>query len=366
MSDSKEAFEKIERQFTSSNSVDVERSTVLRADWELAKQYMNEQASRQALEGEPVLWWDENDVWDLDECVKKTPTSRHTIPLYTHPASCSENPNSSDHIADIRKFADGSQEEFETSTLKRFPGLDLSLDSDGDYGDLDAQQHWETWQASRQALDGGPVYVLLSCNSDSPEPTFVEIETEEGVSVSVPWHHHDGFDRVGPLYTHPASADGAEVWEKAMMAAIGEDGPESVADAIRRLKAGSVPSVMSERLDVLAQGLENLQRNSGSDAYQWGFVGAVLKDVKSMISDCVPQLEDRLTLGQRKAAQVGKTIGVLVQTPAGSVAAVTDLGRCTWLSQDVTGSGDLVHTCRLSRAMDGTCMSCGSKQEQGE
>ena len=44
-------------------------------------------ASRQALEGEPVLWWDENDVWDLDECVKKTPTSRHTIPLYTHPAS---------------------------------------------------------------------------------------------------------------------------------------------------------------------------------------------------------------------------------------------------------------------------------------
>ena len=43
--------------------------------------------SRQALEGEPVLWWDENDVWDLDECVKKTPTSRHTIPLYTHPAS---------------------------------------------------------------------------------------------------------------------------------------------------------------------------------------------------------------------------------------------------------------------------------------
>ena len=44
-------------------------------------------ASRQDFEGEAVLWWDENDVWDLDECVKKTPTSRHTIPLYTHPAS---------------------------------------------------------------------------------------------------------------------------------------------------------------------------------------------------------------------------------------------------------------------------------------
>jgi len=60
---------------------------------------------------------------------------------------------------------------------------------------------------SRPAIQGEPVYVLLSCNSDSPEPTFIEIETEKGVSVSVPWHHHDGFDRVGPLYTHPASAD---------------------------------------------------------------------------------------------------------------------------------------------------------------
>ena len=45
------------------------------------------QDSRQELESEPVLWWDENDVWDLDECVNKTPTSRHTIPLYTHPVS---------------------------------------------------------------------------------------------------------------------------------------------------------------------------------------------------------------------------------------------------------------------------------------
>jgi len=257
MSD-REAFEKIERKFTSSNSVDVERSTILRVEWELAKQYITEQASRQALDGEAVM--------------------------YTYP----------EFVAD---------------------------------------------------LEGQP----------------------EGTATMIPVTRHAGeTDLTAPLYTHPASTNGEEVWEKAMMAAIGEDGPESVADAIRRLKAGSVPSVMSERLDVLAQGLENLQRNSGSDAYQWGFVGAVLKDVKSMISDCVPQLEDRLTLGQRKAAQVGKTIGVLVQTPAGSVAAVTDLGRCTWLNQDVTGSGDLVHTCRLSRAMDGTCMSCGSKQEQGQ
>ena len=60
---------------------------------------------------------------------------------------------------------------------------------------IDDQQLY-THPARRQALEGEAVYVLLSCNSDSPEPTFIEIETEEGVSVSVPWHHHEGFDRV--------------------------------------------------------------------------------------------------------------------------------------------------------------------------
>lgn len=40
MSDAREAFEKIQRQFTSTNSIDVERATILRSDWELAKQYM--------------------------------------------------------------------------------------------------------------------------------------------------------------------------------------------------------------------------------------------------------------------------------------------------------------------------------------
>ena len=48
----------------------------------------------------------------------------------------------------------------------------------------------------------------------------------------------------------------------------------------------------------------------------------------------------RPTLGQRKAAQVGKTIGVLVQRDDGKVCAVTDLGRATWLNQDVTGEGE--------------------------
>jgi len=217
-----------------------------------------------------------------------------------------------------------SRKAFEASTAERFPGLDLSLDAEGDYDDLDAQQHWETWQASRQALDGGPVYVLLSCNSDSPEPTFVEIETEEGVSVSVPWHHHDGFDRVGPLYTHPASADGAEVWEKAMMAAIGEDGPESVADAIRRLKAGSVPEGFSSLAEATLAGCKCVLY--GKENRHWPC---------PIHASC-----KRPNLGQRKADQVGTTIGVLVQNKDGEVCAVTDLGRCTWLRQNVTGAGD--------------------------
>ena len=44
---------------------------------------------------------------------------------------------------------------------------------------------------------------------------------------------------------------------------------------------------------------------------------------------------DRPGLGQRKAAQVGPVIGVLVQNQDGKVAAVTDLGRVTWLPNDV-------------------------------
>ena len=64
---------------------------------------------------------------------------------------------------------------------------------------------------------------------------------------------------------------------------------------------------------------------------------------------------DRPTLGQRKADQVGKTIGVLVQRDDGKVAAVTDMGRCTWLSQGVTGAGDGVSVPDI----ENECPACG-------
>jgi len=88
--DSKEAFDKIERKFTISNSIEVDRSIILRADWELAKQYMIEQASRQALEGEPVAyqyWWPESPR-QVTVCKAKDLPSTHpdliVVPLYTH------------------------------------------------------------------------------------------------------------------------------------------------------------------------------------------------------------------------------------------------------------------------------------------
>jgi len=78
-----------------------------------------------------------------------------------------------------------------------------------------------------------------------------------------------------------------------------------------------------------------------------------------------PASADRPSLGQRKAAQVGKTIGVLVQRDDGEVCAVTYLGRCTWLNQDVTGAGDEVSvpTHALVYEYDGAvqCLHCGAQ-----
>ena len=72
--------------------------------------------------------------------------------------------------------------------------------------------------------------------------------------------------------------------------------------------------------------------------------------------------ESRPSLGQRKAAQIGQTIGVLAQNKEGRVCAVTDLGRCTWLSEDVTGAG----VCLCGEVKWQDCPLHGSKQEQSE
>jgi hypothetical protein len=52
---------------------------------------------------------------------------------------------------------------------------------------------------------------------------------------------------------------------------------------------------------------------------------------------------ERPSLGERKGAQVGTKIGVLVQRDGGGVMAVTDLGPVTLLNQNVTGPGEDVN-----------------------
>lgn len=46
---------------------------------------------------------------------------------------------------------------------------------------------------------------------------------------------------------------------------------------------------------------------------------------------------ERSSLCLRKATFIGETIGLLAQKEDGSVAAITDMGRVTWLKQDVIG-----------------------------
>ena len=179
---------------------------------------------------------------------------------------------------------------------------------------------------------------------------------------------------VAEIYTHPASTSGERVWEMAMMAAIGEDGPKSVADAIGKLKAGSVPEGWriepfygfdGQGISVLwpdGRGGAHIRTNDPNNS----IAHDVLHDLaQALVFGSQPDSAETVIpvsrLGQRKAAQVGTTIGVLVQTPAGSVAAVTDLGRCTWLNQDVTGASLPAH--KRVYEYDGAfeCVDCGSQ-----
>jgi hypothetical protein len=94
MSNSKSAFEKIERHFTSGNSIEVERATILRSDWELAKQYMPASAQDG---GEPVAWLcirPDGEPWgavtnqvSVDLWMRLGSLGRTVCPLYTRPPS---------------------------------------------------------------------------------------------------------------------------------------------------------------------------------------------------------------------------------------------------------------------------------------
>jgi len=101
-------------------------------------------------------------------------------------------------MSDREVFEKWAKEEAK-KTSRGFNELTLERDysSPDYYAKLWVNAAWRGWQASRQALS--------SCSEN-------------------------------PNSCGPASTNSEEVWEKAMMAAIGEDGPRSVADAISRLQ----------------------------------------------------------------------------------------------------------------------------------
>ena len=129
----REAFERIERHFNSGNTVKVEQSVIKRADWILAKGHIK--ACRQAL------------------------------------SSCSEIPNSSDHITDAGEMVGSRQ------ALEGEPAM-WSLSFNGK-----PANHFTTYPTRGKAED-----YIARCKIGEKEPEKVNIE-------------------VVPLYTHPASAD---------------------------------------------------------------------------------------------------------------------------------------------------------------
>ena len=181
--------------------------------------------------------------------------------------------------------------------------------SDQAYSFHETNRSWLSWQASRQALDSGEPFAYA--HEDENRKDFITSKVKAFLSGLA--NHGGGFHRpvdIGerytiPLYHHPAScseiansldpascpeipdscgpasADGAEVWEKAMMAAIGEDGPRSVADAISKLKAERVPDVEYFRAlqdaFYIIQADANTEQNYGSLCR----IGSVLAKLKA-------------------------------------------------------------------------------------
>ena len=187
--------------------------------------------------------------------------------------------------------SDIEREEFEQAVADKWSdSYKFTRFGDEDYYDEVLEGMWWGWQASRQALEGEPV-AWWDGDTSAAEDSF---------SFKL-----DRFYTI-PLYTHPASAV-PEGWKLV---------PETLT---RAMQDAFDESPQSEDPDI-----------------------EMMLSWQAMIAaaPCAPRPSDRPTLGRRKAEQIGEIIGVLVQRDDGKVAAVTDLGRCTWLSQDVTGAGD--------------------------
>jgi len=273
-------------------------------------------ASRQALEGEPFTWVFTDVNGQAKEIagdpVHRSPQDlRIYTALYTHPASCPEIPDSSDPAS--TEVPDEIAQDY--STCLEILGVTLDVGEDipiclSGFVEEIIKLNPVGAPASRQALECEPLYIVLAEVDNCPEQLFVEIETGDGRSVSAGVREtHAAGQRLGPFYTHPASAD--------------------------------VPDWEAEAKRAFWTGLEiGASMGAVSIAPRWNEYIAKRKGEMGPDDPAKSVSTDRPGLGQRKAAQVGKTIGVLVQRDDGGVVAVTDLGRCTMLRQDVTGAGD--------------------------
>ena len=268
--DSKEAFDKIERKFTISNSIEVERSIILRADWELAKQYMIEQASRRALDGcGPVEWTAEmpaNESIRYNHVTADTPFGRFEITWkgWNEHDSPTVDETPWGHYFGAFSTVDEAKAACELEYSRRIctacPASRQALEGEAmAYAVYWGQGEVELYESPLPAFGYEPEAVTplykhpASANAEfdiQKECWRHEAEDLQALhrnldDAEVPQHENgtelSAWGRVLRMNQNSASADAAEVWEKAMMAAIGEDGIKSVADAIVRLKAGSVP-----------------------------------------------------------------------------------------------------------------------------
>jgi len=300
--------------------------------------YTGWQASREALEGEPepiaYLTWHQGMVavddyveyLELSESSELSCDGTPAFPVYTHPTSA-------DAEFDIQK-------ECWRHEAEDLQALHRNLDDAG------APQYENGTELSAW----GRVLRMNqnSASADVPDEWKLvpRLSTESMELAARDW----GIPNITP-------DEAGEVWD-AMVEAIPE--PPKITDAVASVPKGWTIEPFDDGFGV--EGISVLWPGNRGGAHlrandpKNSIAQNLLYDLaEALIYGSRP--DDRPALGQRKAAQIGETIGVLAQNQDGKVAAVTDLGRCTWLSQDVTGAGDgeSVPNSEYVRALQDAC-----------
>ena len=211
-----------------------------------------------------------------------------------------------------------------------------------EWQDMEVDKVYEQgWRDSRQALKGEPAMWSLSFNG-KPANHFTTYPTrgkaedyiarckigeKEPEKVNI---------EVVPLYTHPASAATLQFGNGNLVVVDGSFDDMPAVFISPAIDLGNAPGTAlsgkdAERRTDMLYGDETVLLFKTAE-HASVVAGALIRG--NYASNYRP------SPGYRKAAQIGQTIGVLAKNKEGRVCAVTDLGRCTWLSEDVTGAGD--------------------------